>query len=224
MFDLLIKTIMSSIVKKQVTGITGLLLCGFLVSHLAGNFLIFLGPDAFNTYAYKLTSTPLIYLAEAILLAIFLTHFGMAIYLTIQNKIARPVGYYIKQPTGRGSTFASSTMPISGSVILIFVILHIIHFKFGAYIETEVDGVKMRDLYALVIEQFQNKWYAFGYIASMSVIGIHVSHGFWSAFQSLGFNHPRYNPLLKGLSLIYALAIFGGFSSLPIYCFLQGVK
>lgn len=224
MLNRFIKTLLSSIVKKQLTGLTGLLLCGFLVSHLIGNFLIFVGPEAFNLYAYKLTSTPLIYVAEVILLGIFLTHFGMAIYLTIQNKLARPVGYYMKQPTGRGSTFASSTMPISGSVILVFVVLHILHFKFGAYYEITHDGVVMRDLYRLVVEQFQNKWYTFGYIASMSVIGIHVSHGFWSAFQSLGFNHPKYTPVLRALSTLYALAIFGGFSSLPIYCLLQGVK
>lgn len=224
MLNRFIKTLLSSIVKKQLTGLTGLLLCGFLVSHLIGNFLIFVGPEAFNLYAYKLTSTPLIYVAEVILLGIFLTHFGMAIYLTIQNKLARTVGYYMKQPTGRGSTFASSTMPISGSVILVFVVLHILHFKFGAYYEITHDGVVMRDLYRLVVEQFQNKWYTFGYIASMSVIGIHVSHGFWSAFQSLGFNHPKYTPVLRALSTLYALAIFGGFSSLPIYCLLQGVK
>jgi succinate dehydrogenase / fumarate reductase cytochrome b subunit len=224
MFERFLKTITSSIMKKQLMGITGLMLCGFLVTHLAGNFLIFVSPEAFNTYAYKLTSTPLIYVAEAILLAIFLTHIGLAMRLTIENKMARPIGYYMKQPTGRGSTFASSTMPITGIGIGVFVVLHIIHFKFGAYYDVTYGGVEMRDLYRLLIEEFQNKAFVFGYIVAMAFVGVHVSHGFWSSFQSIGFNHPKYNTLVRGLSTLYAIAVFGGFSALPIYCFLQGVK
>ena len=224
MLDRFLKVIGSSIVKKQLMGITGLLLCGFLITHLAGNFLIFVSPEAFNTYAYKLTSTPLIYVAEAGLLAIFLTHMGLAFRLTIENKMARPVGYYMKQPTGRGSTFASSTMPVTGIGIGVFVVLHIIHFKFGAEYDIVHSGVEMRDLYRLVVEEFQSKAFTFGYIVAMAFVGVHVSHGFWSAFQSIGFNHPKYNPTIKGLSVLYALTVFGGFASLPIYCFLQGAQ
>lgn len=224
MFERFCKVIGSSVVKKQLMGITGLLLCGFLLTHLAGNFLIFVSPEAFNLYAHKLTSTPLIYIAEAGLLAIFLTHIGLALRLTIENKMARPVGYYMKQPTGRGSTFASSTMPVTGIGIGVFVVLHIIHFKFGAYYDIVHGGVEMRDLYRLVIEEFQNKAFTFGYIVAMAFVGVHVSHGFWSAFQSIGFNHPKYNPVIKGVSVFYALAVFGGFASLPIYCFLQGAQ
>lgn len=224
MFERFIKVIGSSIVKKQLMGITGLMLCGFLLTHLAGNFLIFVSPEAFNTYAYKLTSTPLIYVAEAGLLAIFLTHMGLALRLSIENKMARPVGYYMKQPTGRGSTFASSTMPYTGIGIGVFVVLHIIHFKFGAVYDIVHSGVEMRDLYRLVVEEFQSKAFAFGYIVAMAFVGVHVSHGFWSSFQSIGFNHPKYNPIIKGLSVMFALTVFGGFSSLPIYCFLQGAQ
>lgn len=224
MFERFLKTLTSSVMKKQLMGITGLMLCGFLVTHLAGNFLIFVSPEAFNTYAYKLTSTPLIYVAEAILLGIFLTHIGLALRLTIENKMARPVSYYMKQPTGRGSTFASSTMPVTGIAIGVFVVLHIIHFKFGAHYDVSYGGVEMRDLYRLVVEEFQSKAFAFGYIVAMAFIGVHVSHGFWSAFQSIGFNHPKYNTLVRGLSTLYAIAVFGGFSALPIYCFLQGAQ
>ncbi len=224
MFERFLKVLTSSVIKKQLMGLTGLLLCGFLLTHLIGNFLIFVSPEAFNTYAYKLTSTPLIYVAEAILMGIFLLHLGLAMVLTIENKKARPVGYYMKQPTGRGSTFASSTMPITGIVIGIFIVLHIIHFKFGAHYSVTYGDVEMRDLYRLIVEEFQNKAFAFGYIVSMAFIGVHISHGFWSAFQSLGFNHPKYTTVLRCLSTIYAIAIFGGFSSLPIYCFLQGVQ
>ena len=108
----------SSVVKKVAMGVTGLLLCGFLVSHLLGNFLIFVGPDAFNLYAHTLTSNPMIYGAEAVLVLIFLAHLFMGIKVTIENKMARPTPYYVKKHTGRGATFASSSMPYTGIVIL----------------------------------------------------------------------------------------------------------
>ena len=97
----------SSVMKKQAMGVSGLMLCGFLVTHLAGNCLIYVGPEAFNTYAHKLVTNPAIYLAEAVLALIFLTHIGLAAKLTIENKIARPTNYYMRQATGRGSTLAS---------------------------------------------------------------------------------------------------------------------
>jgi len=216
--------ITSSVMKKQAMGITGLLLCGFLVSHLAGNCLIYVGPEAFNTYAHKLVTNPLIYIAEAILALIFLSHIGLAARLTIENKMARPTNYYMRQATGRGSTFASSTMPITGIIILIFLVLHIIQFKFGAYYEATYDGVVMRDLYRLLIEYFSSPTAVAWYLFCMLALGLHVSHGFWSAFQSIGFNHPKYTPVLKLLAKCYALVITVGFSALPIYCYMQGGK
>lgn len=212
----------TSVVKKVAMGVTGLLLCGFLVSHLLGNFLIFVGPDAFNLYAYTLTSNPLIYVAEAVLLAIFLGHLFMAFRLVIENKMARPVPYYSKTPTGRGSTVASSTMPYTGVVILVFLVLHLIYFKYGTYFETVVDGVTMRDLYKTVIDYFKNPLNVVWYVVAMAALAMHVSHGFWSAFQSVGFNHPKYTPCIGTLSKVFAVVVFLGYSSLPIFCFLQG--
>jgi len=212
----------TSVVKKVAMGVTGLLLCGFLVSHLLGNFLIFVGADAFNLYAYTLTSNPLIYLAEAVLLSIFLVHLFMATKLVIENKKARPVPYYSKQPTGRGATVASSTMPYTGLVILIFLVLHLLHFKFGTYYETTVDGVTMRDLYKTVIEYFKTPLNVAWYVIAMAALAMHVSHGFWSAFQSIGFNHPKYTPCIGTLSKVFAVLVFLGYSALPIFCFLQG--
>ncbi len=214
----------SSVMKKQAMGITGLLLCGFLVSHLAGNCLIYVGPEAFNTYAHTLVTNPLIYVAEAILALIFLSHIGLAARLTIENKMARPTNYYMRQATGRGSTLASSTMPITGLIILIFLVLHIIQFKFGAYYEATYNGVVMRDLYRLLIEYFSSPLAVAWYIFCMLALGLHVSHGFWSAFQSIGFNHPKYTPVLKLASKLFALLVTVGFSALPIYCYLQGAK
>lgn len=211
----------SSVGKKQVMAVTGLLLCGFLVSHLLGNFLILLGSDAFNTYAHTLTSNKLIYVAEAILAIVLLSHVIMAVRLRIENKLARPVPYLMRRKTGNGETFASSTMIFSGALILVFLVTHLIHFKYGAYYTTNVDGVEMRDLYKVVIEYFRNPLYTAWYVVAMTVIGLHTSHGFWSAFQSLGLSHPKYTPKIKLISKIYAVFIAVGFSSLAIFCHLQ---
>ena len=146
----------------------------------------------------------------------------MAIRLVIENKKARPVPYYVKQPTGRGATIASSTMPYTGVVILVFLVLHLLHFKYGTYFETTVDGVAMRDLFKTVIEYFKNPLNVVWYVIAMGALSLHVSHGFWSAFQSVGFNHPKYTPCLGTLSKVFAVVIFLGYTTLPIFCFLQG--
>ncbi|MFZ8934819.1 MAG: succinate dehydrogenase, partial [Bacteriovoracaceae bacterium] len=112
----------SSITKKQLMAITGLSLCLFLLGHLIGNCLIYVGPEAFNTYGHTLITNPLIYVAEAGLAAMFLIHIVLAIKLTMENKAARPVNYYMKKSSGRGETFASNTMPYTGLIILIFLV------------------------------------------------------------------------------------------------------
>ena len=112
----------ASIGKKQLMALTGFGLIGFTVTHLLGNFLILAGPDAFNLYAHTLVSNPLIYVAEAGLLGMFLGHIGLAVVLKLQNMSARPQAYHVKVKTGRGETFASSTMPYTGLIILIFLI------------------------------------------------------------------------------------------------------
>ena len=217
-------TLKSSVVKKQLIGITGLLLCGFLVTHLLGNFLLFVGPEAFNKYGHALTSNPLIYLAEAGLLALFLGHMGLALKATLENKAARPQRYYMKTKTGRGSTIASSTMPYTGAILLAFIIFHLQGIKFGAVYNVTYDGVVMRDLYKLTFEKFASLPYAAFYVVSMIAMAIHVSHGFWSAFQSVGFWHNRYTDSLRKAAIGYAVFVGLGFSILPIYCFLTGAN
>jgi len=213
-----------SIIKKQVMAITGLLLCGFLVTHLMGNFLIFVGDRAFNTYAHTLITNPLLIPAELILLGIFLLHLFLALKLTWENKNARPIDYYMKKDTGRGATFASNTMPYTGLIILVFLVYHLINFKYGTHYTINYDGVEMRDLYKLLVEYFASPMNIALYELSMIAVGLHVSHGFWSAFQSLGFNHPRYNKPLECFSTLFGVVIALGYMSLPIYCYLQGAR
>lgn len=213
---------LSSITKKHVMAITGLLLCGFLVSHLLGNLLLFVGPNAFNKYSHTLISNPLIYLAEVILGLLFLSHIIMGLKVTKENRDARPVPYFVRETSGRGATFASSTMPYTGMIALVFLIMHIIGLKFGTHYTTVVGGIEMRDIYKTTVEYFQDLIHVVAYIIAMTALGIHTSHGFWSAFQSLGFNHPKYMPRIKILSKIYGIVVIIGFSSFPIFCYFQG--
>ncbi len=214
---------MNSVTKKQVMGLTGLLLCGFALSHLLGNTLLIVGSDAFNKYSHALVSNPLIYLAEAILGAIFLAHIGLAVKLILENRAARPVPYaYPRKASGRGATFASSTMPLTGIITLIFVIIHIRGLKFGAYYETEVGGIVMRDIYKLTMEYFQDPLHVLLYLFAVLSLGVHTSHGFWSAFQSMGFNHPKYYLKLRRASYAFGALIGLGFSALAIFCYIKG--
>ena len=212
----------TSIGKKQIMGVTGLLLCGFLVSHLAGNLTLLAGPDAFNKYSHTLTSNPLIYGAEFILAVIFIAHIVMAFRLGIENNRAIPVGYYMYKKSGRGGTFASATMQYSGVIALVFLVFHITGLKFGTQYTTSVGGVEMRDLYRTTIEYFQDPIHVLGYIIAMVTLGIHTSHGFWSAFQSLGLNHPKYMPKIQCVSKLFGLVVAIGFSGLAIFCYIKG--
>ena len=213
----------NSVTKKQIMGVTGLLLCGFALSHLLGNLTLLFGPEAFNKYSYTLTSNPLIYLAEAILGAIFLSHIGLAVRLVLENRAARPIPYaHPRKASGRGATFASSTMPISGLIMLVFLVVHIRGLKFGEYFETTVNDIVMRDMYRTTMEYFQDPLHVLFYIVAVLTLGLHTSHGFWSAFQSIGFNHPKYYLKLKKFSYAFGALIGIGFSALAIFCYVQG--
>ena len=213
---------LSSIGKKQVMGVTGLMLCGFLFTHMLGNFLIFKGPDAFNAYSHALISNPLILVAEVILTLIFMSHILMAIKITRENKIARPVEYYSRKLSGRGATFASSTMIYTGMITFVFLIFHILGLKYGTVYMIDLHGAPVRDIYRTTVEYFQSPLHVAGYLIAMISLGIHVKHGFWSAFQSLGLNHPKYMPKIKMLSCLFGILVMVGYSAFPIFCFLKG--
>lgn len=202
----------SSIGRKVVVAVAGLLLCGFLVSHLAGNLFLYAGPDTFNRYAKTLGDNPLIVPAEILLAAIFLAHILVSLKLRWENKQARPVAY-VEQESKGGRTIGSRTMAVSGILLLAFLIIHIKTFKFG-------EGP---DLYTVVMTAFSNKAYAGFYVLAMGALGLHLSHGFQSAFQTLGVSHPRYRAYIRAAGLLFALFIAGGFATFPIWAgFLVG--
>ena len=214
----------TSIGKKQVMGLTGLALCGFLVSHLIGNLLMFVGSDIFNAYGHALITNPLIIPAEIGLAIVFLSHIGLAVKLTLENKAARPQAYAMKKSTGHGETFASKTMHITGLIILIFLGLHLFAFKFssgGEHFMTTLNGEEVRDLHRTVIDYFQNPLCVAWYVFAMAAMGVHLSHGFQSAFQSLGINHPRYTPCIKKCGCAFSIIIPLGYASLAVWGYLQ---
>ncbi|MEX0798891.1 MAG: succinate dehydrogenase cytochrome b subunit [Bacteriovoracaceae bacterium] len=208
----------SSIGKKQITALTGLGLLGFTAAHLAGNLLVLLGADTFNAYSHELVSHPLILFAQVGLAALFLAHIFTAIFVTVQNAQARSKRYYIKTRSGRGETIASMTMPITGVILLVFIILHLLNFKFGTEYQTTVDGVVMRDIFRTVVEYFANPFYVAWYVFAMLALGLHTGHGLQSSAQTWGLNHPKYTPVIKFASVAYGATVAVGFSAISIYC------
>lgn len=205
----LVKTLGSSIGKKLLMALTGLSFCGFLVGHLAGNLFIYGGRDSFNSYAEHLQSLgPLLILLEIGLITFAIIHVVTGLFLFYQNWSARPVRYLVNKAAG-GRTIGSATMPYTGVILLMFVIFHLFHFTF-------VDKTH-QTIFDIVSTSFQNPIYVALYIAVMVVAAIHVSHGFWSAFQTIGINHPKYMPLIRGLSLAFSIVIAAGFGFIPVY-------
>ncbi len=199
----------SSIGKKLIMAITGLGFCIFLVSHLAGNLVIYAGNDAFNSYADRLHALgPLIILAEIGLLFFGILHISTGAYLSYQNFRARP-GRYKKKKNAGGRTIGSSTMPYTGFLILIFIIFHLIDFHFVEKAD--------RSIYQIVLETFSNPGYTIFYILSMAVVATHIDHGFWSLLQTLGINNLEYMPILRMGSFVFSLFIGIGFGSLPVF-------
>jgi succinate dehydrogenase / fumarate reductase, cytochrome b subunit len=214
----------TSVGRKITTGLTGLGLVAFVVIHLAGNLSLFVGSEAFNAYAHKLESLgPLLYLAEIGLIAVFVFHIIFTIAVTMQNKAARSNAYVTKGDAGKPSrkSLSSQTMIYTGLVLGAFVVWHVWMFKFGpgipqGYVEVQ-HGEDYRDLYRLVSESFQNVWITAAYVFVMVLLGTHVRHGFWSAFQSLGAYHPRYTPLIYSAGVALAVLLAIGFLALPLY-------
>jgi succinate dehydrogenase / fumarate reductase cytochrome b subunit len=209
------KTIDSSIGKKLVMSLTGLALYGFILAHLAGNMLLYVGENAFNDYANALSSTKLIYLAEALLILICVTHVIFAIRLSIENRSARPVRYAMDVSAGE-RTFMSSHMIHTGMVILIFIIIHLVTFKYGEWSNAAGSSAT---LYDLVVMKFQNPYYSGFYVVAMVLLGMHLNHAFQSAFQTLGLNHKKHTPNIKKLGALLSVIITAGFSSFPIFFF-----
>ena len=218
----------SPIGRKLWTGITGLGLTIFVIAHMSGNLSYFSSdPQAYNKYAEFLASFGVLFYAIEIgLLAFFVFHAYLGISIWIGKKKARPTNYKKYQSAGGPSkqTLASRTMIVTGSILLVFLVIHILSFKYGpgveeGYVATVEGGAEIRDLKTLLEQKFNNALYAFGYPAIMLLLAFHLRHGIWSAFQSLGATNPRLTPILYTAGGLVGLLIALGFLVLPLYIY-----
>lgn len=214
----------SSVGSKYLIGFTGLCLVGFLVLHMAGNVLVLISPEVFNTYGDRMIKNPLLIPAEIGLLLLFVMHVYKTVRMWLGAREARPDGYARKEWARRTSdrsrkSWASTTMILSGLFLLIFVPLHLATFKYGAhYLVEGQPGV--RDLHRLVVEVFSKPGYAIYYAIGMVIVGFHLWHGVSSSFQSLGVASPRLSARLRLWGWIVAVVIAGGFFIIPVWIFL----
>lgn len=210
------RMIASPLAKKWLMGLTGLFLVSFLLVHLSGNFSLFKNDQgaAFNAYSHFMTTNPLIKVMEIGLVLGFLLHMLQSLYLTIQNYSARPVRY--KVPAGNdSSSWNSRNMGLTGSFILVFLLIHLNSYVVKYRITKETDNI-----YQTVVDSFQHGWggwYWLFYVVSMILLGLHLNHGFQSAFQTFGLNHKKYTPIINGFGWIYSVFVPLGFAIMPIY-------
>lgn len=223
MRQLLKRIFCSSLGKKYIMAMSGCLLFLFVVAHLLGNLQIFLGPDMINRYGHFLQSNPeLIWPARIILLAMVALHIWAAVKLTIENRAARPVGY--AQYEVVAATYASRTMFMSGLIILVFIIYHLLHFTVqvqqmnltGENFIDFHDPQQRHDIFRMMVVGFSNVWVSGFYLLGMALLCLHLSHGVSSMFQSLGWKNKAYGPFLDQFARIGAVAIFIGYSSIPV--------
>jgi succinate dehydrogenase / fumarate reductase, cytochrome b subunit len=201
----------STIGKKAIMAVTGLVLFGFLVGHMLGNLQVFLGREVMNHYAETLhANLPLLWGVRILLLVSVVLHAWAAIQLSTLKAAARPIPYV--KPGNVQASMGSRTMMLSGPVIALFVIGHLLHLTTGTI---HPQFVELR-AFENVVNGFSNPIASGLYIIAMIWVGFHLSHGIWSMFQSVGFSHPRYTPLIKKLSGVFAWLLIIGFIAVPI--------
>ncbi|TAG07377.1 MAG: succinate dehydrogenase [Cytophagia bacterium] len=223
----LINFLASTIGRKLLMALTGTFLILFLLVHLIGNLQLLL-PDkgvAFNEYAYFMGHNKLIQVVSIGNFFFIVLHIIVSIVLTLSNQKARPVAYAY-QAKDQKSSSASRQMMILGSIILLFLVMHLAHFwaksKFGGLAETTLSGgVTGHNLYLETVEVFKIWWIAVIYVVCMIGVAFHLVHGFQSAFQTFGLNHKKYTPLIKTLGLGFSILVPLLYALIPIVIFIQ---
>jgi succinate dehydrogenase / fumarate reductase cytochrome b subunit len=201
----------STVGRKVVMALTGVVLFGFVISHLAGNLLLYRGPEAINAYAVGLRHLGgLLWVARGILLLSVLGHIWAAVSLTKSNVSARPVAYAKRKD--QAATYASRTMVWSGPILALFIVYHLLHFTFGSVHPQFVEG----DVYNNVVRGFSVPWVSGFYIVAMLALCLHLYHGAYSMMQSVGANHPQINAKRRTFATVFAIAIAAGNISFPI--------
>ncbi len=204
------RTLGTSVGKKQLMAITGLLFLLFLATHLLGNLSVYGGPASFVSYAEHLHALGnLLVAAEVLMLAALIIHVSTAVILFFQNRAARPMRYQVDK-SGGGRTFSSQVMPYTGLLVLGFICVHMATFSHHIVDQTR------RNIFQIAADVFSQPVYLIIFLVSMLILGFHVRHGLWSAFQTVGANHPKYMPFIQTLSIVFAVIVALGFGSLPL--------
>lgn len=222
------QSLSGTIGKKVLMALTGLFLILFLVVHLAGNLQLLLNDQgmAFNIYAATMADNPFIKVVSYGNFFFILVHIIDGIILTLQNKKARNVRYKVATKDSK-SSWASRNMALLGIITLIFIIAHLkgfwAEFKFGSIPFVTYEGVEFKNVYAIVADAYSNIGIVAFYVVCMTFLGFHLSHGFSSAFQSLGLNHKKYFPFLEKLGIGYSILVSFGFAIIPVVMYLKSI-
>ena len=219
----------STIGKKVIMAVTGVLLVAFVLGHMAGNLQVFIGPARMNGYAAFLKSTgELLWLVRIGLFVAVLLHILMAWQLTRIKRRARPVAYEIQTP--QVSTVASRTMRWGGVLILVFIVFHILHFTTGTVFpmaslpDALYPAYSRTDVYGNVISAFHVPWVVAFYVVAMLFLMLHLFHGAWSSVRTLGLAKPSHHPLHRRVATVIALVVWLGFTAVPVAVFLGVIR
>jgi succinate dehydrogenase / fumarate reductase cytochrome b subunit len=213
-------TLSSTIGRKIVTAVTGLFLCSFLVIHLVGNLQLFKndGGVAFNVYSHFMGTNPVIRTIEWVLVAGFVFHIYESIVLYFRNKKARGPQSYVVNHNEQNSPWQSRNMGLLGTIILIFLLVHLYNFFYRArFGELDPDINNNDDLFTLVASSFKQWWYVVLYVLAQAALAFHLVHGFKSAFQTLGLTHRKYTPFITYFGYAFSLLVSIGFALMPLY-------
>ena len=211
---------LSTIQKKQIVGITGLAMVGFVLAHLSGNFLIYKGAEAYNAYAQFLHDLgPLLWVARIGLLAAFVLHMGFTINLVIANKKARKDRYYKYQNHRKESSLATQLMPLTGTIILLYIIFHLLDFSLAEKVGV-IEGIDY-GLFGLVVNTLGDPIHAILYIIAMASVGLHMYHAFQSVFQTFGIMTHASQQKIGLVSKAFGVAIAVLYSSIPVYILIK---
>ena len=219
----------STIGKKAIMAVTGLLLVGFVIAHMAGNLQVFIGPAKMNAYASFLKSLgEFLWLARIILLVALVLHVLMAWQLTQIKRKARPIDYTTRE--AQVSTVASRTMRWGGVLLLVFIVFHILHFTTGTVFPVASTPDAMypawshTDVYGNIISAFRTPWVAAFYVVAMLFLMLHLFHGAWSSVRTLGLTKPSRHPLHRRVATLIALVVWLGFSVIPVAVLLGVIR
>lgn len=219
------KTFSTSIGRKLIMSLAGLFLILYLLVHMGINFLVILydSPRNFNIAAHFMGTNPVIRVFEVVLFLVFILHIVYGLIISYRNKVARPIGYKLKKNSS--TEYFSNYMTHTALIILVFLIIHLVDFYVKVKITHEgfgyvnYDGVDYKDLGSLVVEKFKMGGYVIFYVTLLLFLGFHLLHGFYSAFQSLGWTHKKYTPFIKGVAVVYTVVVTLGFVAIPLYVY-----